>query len=93
MLPVHACHAQTQRTVEQVQVSAGFDPAFLVRASGRSEHRADIVVRLRRINIDDAGDGVLAEQAALRAAENLDPVDIEQAIGDELGAIDRQLIQ
>src|SRR3546814_6101631 len=73
-----------------------FDPVVI--AIGADERGMQVLRRLARGDVDRAADDILAEQRALRSAQNLDALDVEQQgvaiFGPaEIDAIDEQSVR
>ena len=82
---LHDRYAQEQRIRNDGHVVRRTKVSSAVVAQSYLDESRSIADRLLRDHIDGAADGVLAFQRALRAAQNFDPVQVEQIEGGSQG--------
>src|SRR5690606_15526394 len=77
-IAAHAGEAQVKLVGDQRDVGRGLEAEPVERAGGELDLSVGIVVRLAAEPLDRAADRVLARQRALRAAQDLDPVEVDE---------------
>ncbi|MCY1169071.1 hypothetical protein D9M73_90850 [compost metagenome] len=85
-------HAEREHVLDDRPADAGVDRHGVVTAIGRRRAAFIIVGRLVRVELDDAGRGVAAEQRALRPAQHFDLVHVEHRVGLQHDMLEHDIV-